>query len=122
MRGRDDPKHRSPLRLTSTEQREVARVTTFDDAERAFPPPADATPDVLAAMAVNALRYDGRRLAAALGLSEKAGEALITEPGALSARQRALLAQFLEFSYPESSVRRERALAIAERLRETASR
>ena len=122
MRGHDDPNHRSPLRLTSTEQREVARANAFDDAERAFPPPAEAAADELVAMAVNALRYDGRRLAAALGLSEKAGDALIAEPGALSARQRALLAQFLEFSYPESAARRERAKAVAERLRETVRR
>jgi hypothetical protein len=100
----------------------VTRVDAFDDAERAFTPPADAGADELVAMARYAWRYDGRRLAAALGLSEKAGDALIAEPSAVSARQRALLAQFLEFSYPESSARRERARAIAERLRETAVR
>lgn len=104
------------LKRSAAEQRESERERALEAVEATFPSPAAATADELVQMAIHALGFDGASLAASLGIARGAGEALIRKPGTLSARQRALLAQYLEMGGDAST--RQRNRAIAAKLRE----
>jgi hypothetical protein len=110
------PETASRIRRSAAEQRESERVRAFEAVEATFPSTATATPNELVQMAVHALGFDAASLAASLGLSRADGEALMRDPGALSPRHRALLAQYLEMRGGDPAADRNRA--IAARLRE----
>jgi len=100
-------------------QRESERVRAFDAVEATFPPPAAATPDELVQMAIHALGFDAASLAASLGIARAQGDAMLRNPGTISVRHRALLAQYLEMRGDARTAERNRA--IATRLRERAT-
>lgn len=68
-------------------------------------------------MAIHALGFDGASLAASLGIARAEGEASIRNPGALSLRHRALLAQYLEMRGDARTSERNRAIAARLRAR-----
>jgi hypothetical protein len=110
------PETAARIKRSPAEQREAERVRAFESVEATFPLPANATLDELVQMAIHALGFDGAGLAASLGISRAEGEASIRNPGTLSLRHRALLAQYLEMRGDARSSERNRA--IAARLRE----
>ncbi|MDF2775574.1 MAG: hypothetical protein K0S86_5075 [Geminicoccaceae bacterium] len=92
-------------------------MRAFEAIEATFPPPATATPDELVQMAVHALGFDARSLAAAFGIARSEGEKLMRSPGSLTRRQRSLLAQYLEMGEDSSAAARQRSIAV--KLRES---
>ena len=107
------PKVREAPRVkrSAAEERESERVRALETVEATFPSPTTATSDELVQMAIHALGFDGASLAASLGIARSAGEGLIRNPGTLSARQRALLAQYLEMGGDSGTIQRNRAIA-----------
>ena len=110
------PETAARVKRSPAEQREAERLRAFESVEATFPLPANATLDELVQMAIHALGFDGASLAASLGIARSEGEASIRNPGMLSLRHRALLAQYLEMRGDARSAERNRA--IAARLRE----
>ena len=111
-----DERERSPdaaarVRRSAAEQRELERVRALDAVEATFPLPASATSDELVQMAIHALGFDAAGLAASLGIGRAEGEASIRNPGTLSRRHRALLAQYLEMRGDARTAERNRAIA-----------
>ena len=104
------------IKPSAAQQRASDRARAIETVEATFPSPTTATSDELVQMAIHALGFDGASLAASLGIARNAGEALIRNPGTLSARQRALLAQYLEMR--EDAGMNQRNRAIAAKLRE----
>jgi hypothetical protein len=98
------------------EQRESERVRAFEAVEATFPLPADATSDEVVQMAIHALGFDAASLAASLGIARAQGDAMMRNPGTISVRHRALLAQYLEMRGDARTATRNGA--IATRLRE----
>lgn len=86
-------------------------MRAFEAVEATFPSPATATSDELVQMAIHALGFDAASLAASLGIARAAGEALIRNPGTLSSRHRALLAQYLEMRGDSGTAERNRVIA-----------
>jgi hypothetical protein len=115
MSNRDErpkpPDTAARIKRSAAEQRESERVRAFEAVEATFPSPHAATSDELVQMAIHALGFDGAGLAASLGIARAAGEALIRNPGTLSSRHRALLAQYLEMRGDASSAERNREIA-----------
>ena len=70
-------------------------------------------------MAIHALGFDAASLAASLGIARAQGDAMMRNPGTISLRHRALLAQYLEMRGDARTAERNRA--IATRLRERAT-
>ena len=105
------PDSAARIKRSAAEQRESERVRAFEAVEATFPSPTTATSDELVQMAIHALGFDGAGLAASLGIARTAGEALMRNPGTLSARQRALLAQYLEMRGDAGTNQRNRAIA-----------
>ena len=99
------------IKRSAAEERESERARAFEAVEATFPSATNATPDELVQMAIHALGFDGASLAASLGIARATGEALIRNPGTLSARQRALLAQYLEMREDAGTNQRNRAIA-----------
>ena len=104
------------IKPSAAQRRESERARSLETIEATFPSPATATSDELVQMAIHALGFDGPSLAASLGIARAAGEALIRNPGTLSTRQRALLAQYLEMR--EDAGQNQRNRTIAARIRE----
>ena len=98
------------------EQRESERVRAFEAVEATFPSPSAATSDELVQMAIHALGFDAASVAASLGIARAEGEAMMRNPGTISLRHRALLAQYLEMRGDARTATRNGA--IATRLRE----
>ncbi|HEX6048438.1 MAG TPA: hypothetical protein VFZ21_04195 [Gemmatimonadaceae bacterium] len=111
------PDTRSRLLQSRIDRQEAKRARVFDAIEATFPPPATATPDELVQMAVHALGFDARSLAAAFGIARSDGEKLMRSPSSLTRRQRSLLAQYLEMGEDSSVSARHRS--IAAKLRES---
>lgn len=105
------------LRRTPTQREEAERQRAFEAVEATFPSLATASPDELVQMAIHALGFDARGLAAALGIARSQGEALIRSPATLTRQQRALLAQYLEMGSDAKVASRNRS--IAAKLRES---
>jgi hypothetical protein len=101
----------SRIKRSAAEQKESERMRAFEAVEATFPSPATATSDELVQMAIHALGFDAASLAASLGIARSAGEALIRNPGTLSARHRALLAQYLEMRGDSGTAERNRVIA-----------
>ena len=99
------------IRRSAAEQREAERVRAFEAVEATFPSPNAATSDELVQMAIHALGFDAASLAASLGIAKSAGETLMRNPGTLSTRHRALLAQYLEMRGDAGSAQRNRVIA-----------
>jgi hypothetical protein len=100
------------IKPSAAQRRESERARSLETVEATFPSPATATPDELVQMAIHALGFDGASLAASLGIARAAGEALIRKPSTLSARQRALLAQYLEMREDAGMNERNRTIAV----------
>ncbi len=113
------PETAARIKRSAAEQRESERVRAFEAVEATFPSPTTATLDELVQMAIHALGFDAASLAASLGIARAAGEALMRNPGTLSARDRGLLAQYLEMRGDARTADRNRM--IAEKLRERAA-
>jgi hypothetical protein len=110
------PETAARIKRSAAEQREAERVRAYESVEATFPVPAAASLDELVQMAIHALGFDGASLAASLGIARTEGEASLRNPGTLSLRHRALLAQYLEMRGDARSAERNRV--IAARLRE----
>ena len=111
------PETAARIKRSPAEQREAERIRAFESVEATFPLPANATAEELVQMAIHALGFDGASLAASLGIARAEGEASIRNPGALSLRHRALLAQYLEMRGDARSSERNRAIAARLRAR-----
>lgn len=105
------PETAARIKRSAAEQRESERVRAFEAVEATFPSPTAATSDELVQMAIHALGFDGASLAASLGIARTAGESLVRNPATLSARHRALLAQYLEMRGDAAMNQRNRAIA-----------
>ena len=105
------PETPARIKRSPAEQKESDRVRAFEAVEATFPSPAAASLDELVQMAIHALGFDAASLAASLGIGRSAGEALIRNPGTLSGRHRALLAQFLEMRGDARTAERNRGIA-----------
>jgi hypothetical protein len=111
------PETAARLRRSPAHQKETERVRAFEAVEATFPSPALASSDEIVQMAIHALGFDAASLAASLGIARAEGESLMRNPGTLSRRYRALLAQYLEMRGDARTAARNRAIAI--KLRET---
>ena len=107
------------LNRSPAQYKESERMRAYEAVEATFPPPTTATPDELVQMAVHALGFDASSLAASLGVSRAEGETLLRNPGSVSRRHRALLAQYLEMRGDARTASRNRAIAV--KLRELAA-
>jgi hypothetical protein len=105
------PETAARIKRSAAEQKESERVRAFEAVAATFPSMTTATSDELVQMAIHALGFDGAALAASLGIARTAGEALMRNPGTLSARQRALLAQYLEMRGDAGTNQRNRVIA-----------
>jgi hypothetical protein len=99
------------IKRSAAEEKKSERARAFEAVEATFPSAATATSDELVQMAIHALGFDGAALAASLGIARSTGETLMRNPGTLSARQRALLAQYLEMREDAGTNQRNRAIA-----------
>ena len=100
-------------------QKESERLRAFEAVEATFPSPAAATSDELVQMAIHALGFDAASVAASLGIARAEGEAMMRNPGTISLRHRALLAQYLEMRGDARTAERNRAIAARLRARAT---
>jgi len=105
---------------SAAEQKESQRLRAFEAVEATFPSPSAATSDELVQMAIHALGFDAASVAASLGIARAEGEAMMRNPGTISLRHRALLAQYLEMRGDARTAERNRA--IAARLRERSTK
>jgi kynurenine formamidase len=105
------PETAARIKRSAAEQRESERVRAFEAVEATFPAPTAATADELVQMAIHALGFDAASLAASLGIARSAGEALMRNPGTVSSRHRALLAQYLEMRQDTGTAQRNRVIA-----------
>ena len=113
------PETAARLKRSPEQHREAERARAFEAVEATFPSLASATPDDLVQMAVHALGFDAASLAASLGIARSEGETLMRNPGTISRRHRALLAQYLEMRGDARTATRNQA--IASKLRELAA-
>lgn len=105
------PEPATRIKRSAAEQKESERVRAFEAVEATFPSPQTASSDELVQMAIHALGFDAASLAASLGIARAAGETLMRSPGTLAARERALLAQYLEMRGDARTSERNRAIA-----------